>query len=427
VLGGEVPGEQTVPRAEAWAATVLLLRTHYNAVARYAIDASYVTNGISKRTRLEKGRNGDIWTLFFALLGFRTAELGIAKVTSHLEEVALEAVQADIASICDIIGNALADEAASLAAQRLRPTAAECKEADLTHRLAFDICIRLAFTQARVWELTDDVRIYEAPPESVEADTSLESVTESIKEQLSAQGHDLVLAQRGDEAGHTCTRCGDFHNRANLNKWLTAAACRPKPTAKDRKAAFEEEFSRKAKAARMIRESLVVHGSDEEEEEEDEEEEEEDKAKGAKQSKQGEHIPKPTTEVDQDEALEINDEIELNRKGGRARVVIKPFCGKIESHGTASKMSSEINKNKTEKEKVHCTGSEGKNASKCIHPKGLRKRIKEAETLEEAMSILLAASSAEKTLRAVIRNAATLESALEARLETESPEDEQED
>ena len=43
------------------------------------------------------------------------------------------------------------------------------------------------------------------------------------------------------------------------------------------------------------------------------------------------------------------------------------------------------------------------------------------------MSILLTASRAEKTLRAVIRTAATLESALEAMLETESPEDEQED
>ena len=208
-----MPGEQTVPRAEAWAATVLLLRTHYNAVARYAIDASYVTNGLSKRSRLEKGRNSDIWTLFFALLEFRTAELGIAKVTSHLEEVALEAVTADVASICDIIGNALADEAASLAAQRLRPTTAECKQADLIHSLAVDICIRLAFTQARVWELTDDVRIYEAPADFVEADTSLENVTEDIKAELSAQGHDFALAQRGDQTGHTCTRCGDFTPR----------------------------------------------------------------------------------------------------------------------------------------------------------------------------------------------------------------------
>ena len=53
-LGGEVPGEQTVPRAEAWGATVLLTRIHYNAVARLVIDAAYVTGGMTKRLRLEK-------------------------------------------------------------------------------------------------------------------------------------------------------------------------------------------------------------------------------------------------------------------------------------------------------------------------------------------------------------------------------------
>ena len=191
----------------------------------------------------------------------------------------------------------------------------------------------------------------------------------------------------------------------------------PKPTANDRKAAFEEEFSRKAKAARKTRESAVVHES--------EEEEEEDKERQAKQRKQGEHILKAPTKTDQEEALEINDEIELNRKGGRGRVIIKPVCGTVGSHGTAGEAPTEIGKNKTEKETVHSKSSDIKKASKCIHPKGLRRRIKEAETLEEAMSILLTASRAEKTLRAVIRTAATFEAALEAMLETEIPEEEQ--
>jgi hypothetical protein len=86
-IAGEVPGEQTVPRAEAWAATVILSRIYVNAVARIGIDAAYVVDGVSKRSRLEKGKNGDIWTLFFAILDMRKADLGIAKVTSHLEEI----------------------------------------------------------------------------------------------------------------------------------------------------------------------------------------------------------------------------------------------------------------------------------------------------------------------------------------------------
>ena len=57
VLGGEVPDEQTVPRAEAWAATVLSTRVHFNNVARVGIDAEYVSGGVSKRQRLEKGKN----------------------------------------------------------------------------------------------------------------------------------------------------------------------------------------------------------------------------------------------------------------------------------------------------------------------------------------------------------------------------------
>ena len=50
-IGGEVLGEQTVPRADACAATLLLSRVHANAVARLGIDASYDTHGISKRNR----------------------------------------------------------------------------------------------------------------------------------------------------------------------------------------------------------------------------------------------------------------------------------------------------------------------------------------------------------------------------------------
>ena len=63
-IGGEVLGDQTVPRSEAWAATVLLSRVHRNAVVRIGIDAAYVVGGCRKRARLEKGKNGDIWCLF---------------------------------------------------------------------------------------------------------------------------------------------------------------------------------------------------------------------------------------------------------------------------------------------------------------------------------------------------------------------------
>ena len=64
-LGGQVPGEQTVPRAETWAAIVLMTRLNSNAVARLGIDAAYVTLGAGNRLKLVKGKNGDLWELFF--------------------------------------------------------------------------------------------------------------------------------------------------------------------------------------------------------------------------------------------------------------------------------------------------------------------------------------------------------------------------
>ena len=60
VLGGQFPGEQTVPRAETWAAIVLLTRVHANAVARFGIDASYVTSGTNNKLRLVRGKDGDL-------------------------------------------------------------------------------------------------------------------------------------------------------------------------------------------------------------------------------------------------------------------------------------------------------------------------------------------------------------------------------
>ena len=52
--GGQVPGEQTVPRAELWAAIVLMTRCNANAVARFGIDAAYVTQGVGNRQKLVK-------------------------------------------------------------------------------------------------------------------------------------------------------------------------------------------------------------------------------------------------------------------------------------------------------------------------------------------------------------------------------------
>ena len=65
-------------------------------------------------------------TLVFALLDSRTADIGIAKVSSHIEESGAIAVESNFAHICDIVGNALADIAVEQAAKATQPPRESC-------------------------------------------------------------------------------------------------------------------------------------------------------------------------------------------------------------------------------------------------------------------------------------------------------------
>ena len=58
------------------------------------------------------------------MLHLRIGEVDLHKVSSHIEEVGVHAVVDGFAELVDIIGNALADEAAELAVKLLRPSQA---------------------------------------------------------------------------------------------------------------------------------------------------------------------------------------------------------------------------------------------------------------------------------------------------------------
>ena len=151
----------------------------------------------------------------FAILDLRVAEIGGAQITSHLEEIALEAIEAEAAFICDIIGSALADESAAIAAKWLRPEATVCTQAKEIYNTAFLICIRLAFVQARIWELTNDAPIYETPPDHSEVDLTIGSNFQRATDELTASKHQLEAATQGKESGHRCTRCKQLRRKPN--------------------------------------------------------------------------------------------------------------------------------------------------------------------------------------------------------------------
>ena len=123
---------------------------------------------------------------------------------------------------------------------------------------------------------------------------------------------------------------------------------------------------------------------------------------------------KKTTGEDESETNEINEAIEAERRNG----IGSKNCLKQnvkQQIKISFKDSSEIKPGgegspKKEFEKQLEQNSKAKD----MHPKGLRKQLREAETIEEAIETLLAASNEEKQIRTKIRNAATIEEALES-------------
>ena len=166
------------------------------------------------------GRNGDLWGLFFMIVDMRTAEIGINKVASHIEDIGVEAVEKGFAALTDIIGNALADEVAELTAKLIQPSKEVCKAANSIDKEAFMICIRIGFTQARLWETSDGALLYEAPEEFHSEETGIEIELQKATVELSNKGHDLIPEVRGELRGHVCTLCKNFRKMSNFEMWL---------------------------------------------------------------------------------------------------------------------------------------------------------------------------------------------------------------
>ena len=62
-LGGQGPGTQTVPRANLWGAVQILSCVDEKTNIQIPIDAKYVTKGITHRSEVEQGPNGDLWSI----------------------------------------------------------------------------------------------------------------------------------------------------------------------------------------------------------------------------------------------------------------------------------------------------------------------------------------------------------------------------
>ena len=77
IMGGQVPGKQTVPRAELWGAIKVLELAETQDPIDLGIDAAYVTNGVTKMAQLVEGENGDLWSILYRLINQRTGPTSI--------------------------------------------------------------------------------------------------------------------------------------------------------------------------------------------------------------------------------------------------------------------------------------------------------------------------------------------------------------
>ncbi len=222
IAAAPVPGRQTVPRAELWAACIAANSTDGSTESRLKADAAYVVDTTASGQRLERcsrGANGDLWAQYAQANRAKPCPMSVSKVRAHALPAEALCGRHDLE---DFIGNHIADAAAGAAAESSLAANAAARKVEAWERRTFLIARRLAAIE--VWHWTNDPEGRYIPPEPLEpwAPPGEECTRESLREKVACNGH--VLRYEGDKV--VCSRC---HRRrgARLHKYWTNNACKP--------------------------------------------------------------------------------------------------------------------------------------------------------------------------------------------------------
>ncbi len=161
-----------------------------------------MTNGCNSEERMSNGTNGDVWEALLGASSKRQAPLRVRKVPAHLAEKSPCHVIAMKAVPLDVIGNAMADKAATLARQ-LAGADQEDPSAAFAYNRTLKVIKRLAVLQARFWQSREGARLYEPLEQELPQAADLRSTLEGITDVSAKKGH--VLAKNGD--GYSCSNC----------------------------------------------------------------------------------------------------------------------------------------------------------------------------------------------------------------------------
>ena len=153
-FGGQVPGRQTVPRAELWGAIQILSRVDEKSNIQIPVDVKYVTSCIAHRGDLEQGPDGDLWSILFQQIDERSGVTDVINVKSNLEDEGPSAITQNKIGFHRMLANSLADVVAEKAAKRLLPDLNLERKAEKAERIGIGVAKRLALVQADMWAKT---------------------------------------------------------------------------------------------------------------------------------------------------------------------------------------------------------------------------------------------------------------------------------
>ncbi len=228
-LVAEVPGKQTVPRAELWGASLLLSLAPRDGPFELTLDAAYVVNGLGRRIDRLRGANGDLWAILAKMIDGRGGATEISKVKSHVLRDVREQVASRVHNWRHILGNELADAAAD-AGPALFPqeVGAASRRARFVEDKAARVAVRLATIRARIWAANRGAAIYQMPVEAArdENERAPQHAAASILRAVATNGHKLV----GFRGGFKCTICGAVRGWRRREYWASVS-CRPRPPA----------------------------------------------------------------------------------------------------------------------------------------------------------------------------------------------------
>ena len=108
----------------------------------------------------------------------------------------------------------------------MRPAQEIIIEAKQVDELAFAVCVRLGFVQARFWELFGNAPIWGKPATFDNEPITDEEALARLLQKMKETGHILERGVRGNLQGLRCSRCHQFHRHADFSKWKKE--CRPK-------------------------------------------------------------------------------------------------------------------------------------------------------------------------------------------------------